>query len=173
MAYHRALPYLLSYILCITTLLSLADTYQFSTSLGFVDDVVLITAAVDQRELSTKVQTLVHAQISWAQHGAIFDATKSKWLIFQPSTTHLTSTINFGDRLGLEPFNETKWLGVTLDSRLTFKRHRDDVIAKGKRRANFISSLFNTKWGIPPRLFKILIIGTIHAATEYAVASWL
>lgn len=139
-----------------------------------MDDLFLITAAVDQRELSTKVQSLADAQINWAtRHGAIFDAKKSKWMIFQPSLTHVTGTINFGDRLGLEPVTETKWLGVTLDSRLTFKRHRDDVIAKGKRRANFLSSLSNTKWGIPPRLFKILITSTVNAAGDYAVAAWL
>lgn len=47
------------------------------------------------------------------------------------------------------------------------------MIAKGKKRANYLSSLSNTKWGIPPRLFKILITSTVHAATDYAAAAWL
>lgn len=156
------------------SLLDIADTYHLSTSLGFLDYVVLITAAVDQRELGTKVQTLAAAQSSWASsHGAIFDSEKSKWMIFPPLATHSACAIYFGDRLGLEPVTETKWLGVTLDSRLTFRRHCDDVIAKGKWRADFLSSLSNTKWVIPPQLFKILITATVHAATDYAVAAWL
>lgn len=144
------------------------------TSLGFVDDVVLITTAMNHHELSTKVQALANKQIAWAaEHGAIFDAQKSKWMVFQPSSTQVEVTIDFGDRKELRPVPDTKWLGVTLDSKLSFKRHRDDVIAKGKKQANFLTSLSNTRWGIPPRLFKILMTATVHAATDYAVAAWL
>lgn len=94
-------------------------------------------------------------------------------MIFQTSDTIKETTIDFGSWKGLTPVPDTKWLGVTLDRRLTFKRHCDEVIAKGKKRAQFLTSLSNTKWGIPPHLFKILITATVHAATDYAVAAWL
>lgn len=94
-------------------------------------------------------------------------------MVFHHPNTPIVNTIDFVDRMGLQPVTETKWLGVTLDSRLNFKRHNEDVIAKGKRRAHFLSSLSNTKWGIPPRLFKILMTATVHAATDYAVAAWM
>lgn len=94
-------------------------------------------------------------------------------MIFLPSSLQPENTIDFGDCKALVPVTETKWLGVTLDSRLTFNSHRDDVIAKGRRRAHFLANLSNTKWVIPPRLFKILITATVHAATDYAAAAWL
>lgn len=47
------------------------------------------------------------------------------------------------------------------------------MIAKGRKRANFLSSLSNTRWGISPRLVKILITATVHAATDYAAAAWI
>lgn len=43
---------------------------------------------------------------------------------------------------------------------------------KEKKRANYLSRLSNTRWGIPPKLFKILITATVHAATDYAAAAW-
>lgn len=133
-----------------------------------------MTAALNVHELQQKVQHLAESQISWAaRHGAIFDANKSKWMVFSPSTDHEDQTIDFGLRKALRPVKETKWLGVTLDSHLKFKTHRDDVIAKGKKHATFLSSLSNTKWGVPPKLFKILITSTVHAATDYAAAAWL
>lgn len=124
----------LLYQLYNNSLLHIADTHKHSTSLGFVDDVVLITAAVNQHELCSKVQTLADAQINWAKkHSAIFDAQKSKWMVLQPTSSAHMHTIKFGDRKGLVPVSQTKWLGVTIDSGLTFKRHRDDVITKGKK----------------------------------------
>lgn len=62
---------------------------------------------------------------------------------------------------------------MTIDKHLTFKKHKEDIIAKGKKRAAFLSSLSNKKWGIPPRLFKMLITSTVHAAIDYAAAAWI
>lgn len=113
-------------------------------------------------------------QISWAsRHGAIFDVKKSKWIVFAHSEIEPSLSITFGDRANLHPEKETNWLGVILDRDLSFKRHRQEVIAKGTKRAHFLSSLSNTKWGIPPHLFKTLITSMVHAATDYAVAAWI
>lgn len=136
----------LLYFLYKNDLLTITDTLNHSTSLGFVDDVVLLTAPANLHKLRQKVQILADSKINWAsRHGAIFDTQKYKWLIFTPKNLVTDVTINFGDRTALKPVQSTKWLGVTLDSQLSFKRHREDVIAKGKKRANYLSSLSNTK----------------------------
>lgn len=46
-------------------------------------------------------------------------------------------------------------------------------MAKGKKHASFLSSLSNTRWGVTPRLFRILLSSTVHAATDYAAAAWI
>lgn len=75
--------------------------------------------------------------------------------------------------MALQSTQATKWLGVMLDGQLSLKRHRDDFVAKGGKRANYLTSLSNTKWGIPPRLFKILMTSTVHAVTDYPAEAWL
>lgn len=62
---------------------------------------------------------------------------------------------------------------LILDSQLNLRRPCDDVILKGTKKANFLSSLSNTKWGLPTRLSKILITSMLHATTDYAVTAWL
>lgn len=115
-------------------------------SLGFVNDVVLLTAVVNQCELQSKFQQLAGEQISWARgHGAIFDIKKSKWIVFTHSDTDSELTITFGERTNLRLESKTCWLGVILDSTLSFKRHWTEVIAKGVKRAHFLSNLSNTK----------------------------
>lgn len=82
----------LLYLLYKNHLLELADTQPQSTTLGFVDDVVLLTVATNQHELSRKTQALAHSQIDWAsRHGAIFDTRKSKWVIFSPKKAEFES----------------------------------------------------------------------------------
>lgn len=90
-----------------------------------------------------------------------------------PLKKEIKLTLDFGDRDYLRPVEETKWLGVTMDNHLSFKKTRQEVIAKGKKQANFLSNLSSTKWGIPPKLFKILITLMVHVATEYAAAAWI
>lgn len=89
----------LLYLLYNNSLLALTDNHPFSESLGFVDDVVLMTAATNQHEFTTKVQALASEQIIWVkQHGTIFDVQKSKWVIFTQSNLSPDLTIMFGDR---------------------------------------------------------------------------
>lgn len=163
----------LLYLLYNNSLLEIPDNYAHSISLGFVNDVALLTAAPDVTELTQKVQVMADNQIQWAaRHGTIFDTDKTKWMIFTPKAITETPKIQFGDREDLEPVHETRWLGVMVNENLNFKKHREAVLAKGLKRANFLTSLSNTRWGIPPNLFKILITATVHAATDYAVAAW-
>lgn len=133
-----------------------------------------MTSAPDYHQLNLEMQKIAHGQIYWAKnHGAIFDVHKSKWMIFSPREEEINITIDFGERRALKPVKETKWLGVTIDNNIKFKKHRSYTIAKGLKRANFLSSLSNTRWGIPPNLFRILLMATVHAATDYGAAAWL
>lgn len=114
----------LLYLLYNNSLLALTDTHPFSESLGFADEVVLMTAAVNHHELCSKLQHIADDQNSWARrHGAIFDVKKSKWMMFTHTDTSHQPTIDFGEGKGLKPVNKTNWLGVTLDRQLNFKRH--------------------------------------------------
>lgn len=106
-------------------------------------------------------------------HGAIFDTNKSYWVIFSKQDLPNTPTIRFGDRKNLEPSDQAKWLGITLDKGLTFKRHRQNVIAKGKQRASFLASLAHQEWGIPPNLLRTMITATVHSAVDYTLPAWM
>lgn len=164
----------LLYLLYNTSLLSITNTHSFLDSVGFVNDVVVLSAAVTQHELRTKVQHLADEKINWARrHGAISDVTQSKWLIFTQSDINPDLAITFGNRPNLQPESEARWLGVVLDRNLSFKRHRSGAIAKGTKMGHFLSSLSTAKWGIPPHFFEMLITSTAHAATDYAVAVWM
>lgn len=152
----------------------MADTLDHAKSLGFVDDVMLLSTANDIHQLSSQIQTLSYWQMQWAKnHGAIFDTKKSYWVVYSPKEIPTPRTINFGDRKNLKPESSSKWLGVTFDKRLTFRKHCQDVLAKGQQRAGFLASLSHSQWGIQPRLMRTLLTTTVRTATDYGAAAWM
>lgn len=114
----------LLYLIYNNSLLGITDNLDHAKSLGFVDDVVLLSTANDIHQLSSQMQTLLYRQMQWAKrHGAIIDTTKPYWVVYSPKNIPTPRTINFGDRLNLKPETSSKWLGVTFDNRLSFKKN--------------------------------------------------
>lgn len=164
----------LLYLLYNNALLELTDSIDTATALGFIDDVVLLTTASNKHQLKSQMQTLAYRQNMWAKdHGAIFDVKKMFWVIFSPHDIDTPPTINFVDRKNISPEKKAKWLGITIDDKLTFAQHRLNTLTKGRQRAGFLALLSKTDWGISPKLMKTLLTTTIHAATDYGVAAWL
>lgn len=159
-----------------SSLLEITDTIVSAKALGFVVDVVLLSTAPDAHQLRSQMQTLSFRQQRWKRrHGAFFDTKKTFWVLFSQHDIDTTSppTINFADRKRIPPAAAAKWLGVLVDRALTFKQHKLNVVAKGRQRAGLLANLSTTGWGIPPKLLKILMTTTIHAATDYGVMAWL
>lgn len=142
----------LLYLLYNNSLLETTANLTHSTALGFIDDVVLLTTAFDEHRLRSQMQTLAYRQNKWAtNHGAIFDAKKTFWVIFSTQDLKNPPTISFADRKNIKPEKKAKWLGITIDSKLTFAQQRAKVIAKGKQRARFLATLSKVEWGISPK----------------------
>lgn len=104
-----------------------------ASALGFIDDVVLFSLASDTHQLGSQMSTLSYRQQQWAKdHGAIFDVKKTFWVLFSLHTPPVIPTIDFADRKRIQPSQCAKWLGVTIDDKLSFKQHRLGVVAKGQ-----------------------------------------
>lgn len=94
-------------------------------------------------------------------------------MIFSPNDTEEPPTINFVDRRNILPQKKAKWLGITLDEKLTFAQHQTNVLTRGHQRAGFLATRSKTDWGIPPKLMRTLLTTTVHTTIDYGVTSWL
>lgn len=164
----------LLYLLYNSSLLEVTDSIPTATALGFVDDVVLLSSANDTHLLGSQMRTLSFRQQQWAKdHGAIFDAKKTFWVLFSLQDHEVLPTIDFANRKQIRPSPSARWLGITIDNKLSVKQHRLEVLAKGRQRAGFLAGLSKASWGIPPKLFRTLMTTTIHATTDYGAMAWL
>ena len=65
-----------------------------------------------------------------------------------------------------------KYLGVTLDRSLTYKKHTDNVRDKVKSRCNIISKLAGSDWGAPAPVLRTSAIALVYSLAEYCVPVW-
>ena len=65
-----------------------------------------------------------------------------------------------------------KYLGVTLDKSLTYRKHTENVRDKVKSRCNIISKLAGTDWGAPAPVLHTSAIALVYSVAEYCVPVW-
>ena len=65
-----------------------------------------------------------------------------------------------------------KYLGVTLDISLTYRKHTENVRDKVKSRCNIIRKRAGIDWGEPAPVLRISAIALVYAVAEYCVPVW-
>lgn len=79
--------------------------------------------------------------------------------------------INFKNSLLKHNFQPT-YLGVTLDTSLTFKSHLDKLKQKLKTRNNLLSKLAGTTWGANAKTLRISALALVYSTAEYCSPVW-
>ena len=65
-----------------------------------------------------------------------------------------------------------KYIGVTLDRSLTYRKHTENVRDKVKSRCNIISKLARTDLGAPAPVLRTSAIALVYSVAEYCVPMW-
>ena len=65
-----------------------------------------------------------------------------------------------------------KYLGVTLERSLTYRKHTENVRDILKSRCNIISKLAGTDWGAPPPVLRTSAIALVYSVAEYCMPVW-
>lgn len=84
---------LILYILYNSPLLRVANGKQDTISLGFIDDIAVVTARPTLKEVTDQLQSLADCELKWgSKHSAAFDKAKSQWMVLshnpQPSPSY-------------------------------------------------------------------------------------
>jgi ribonuclease HI len=164
----------LLWILLLDELLSkLRETCPSLISKGYADDVGLLGRGTDISTVTSRVQEGLDVIGTWCKKvdlGVL--AEKSKALLFTNSRLyHLEPLVILGGRIPME--KSAKYLGVTLDDRLTWRTHCENkaktaIIAMAQcRRA------IGRSWGLKPSIMYWLYTSVIRPAMEYGAMVWV
>ena len=97
---------------------------------------------------------------------------KTKVIIFFRSILARKTELNlklYGETLKLYP--QMKFLGITFDSQLNFKKHFEDILDRCNTRYHRLRLLVNKKWGPSPATLIQIYKQCIHPVFEYGSLS--
>ncbi|MEC8785004.1 MAG: ribonuclease H family protein, partial [Pseudomonadota bacterium] len=145
-----------------------------SKVVGFADDIAKYIEGPVLGTLIIKAQRAINRLVEWGQKlGLQFAPEKTKAVVFtrkRYERAQLTTlTI---DGAPIEYVTQVKYLGITLDHKLSWRPHIDKTILKAKRTLMKVRNVTGSYWGLRPSLASWLYRGMIRPVVTYGCHIW-
>ena len=136
----------------------------------FADDVALWCAHKSVDRAAQILQESLYKISEWCDSwGLKISVSKSVSVVFTKRSTPMpqlsTPLMLKGEEIPELSFHT--FLGVTLDSRLTFRVHAGRIRLKAQRRLNILRALSSTQWGGDRKTLTLLFTSIIRSTMEY------
>ena len=134
----------------------------------YVDDLMLFASSRFLPALSRCVQTAISRCENWAtNHGFVFSPQKTVALHFAPGRSReLTPVLTLGGS-PIDFRRETRFLGMTVDDRLSWRPHLLALKMKAMRALNILKCLSGTNWGGDRQSLLLLYRSLIRSKIDY------
>lgn len=135
-------------------------------TLIYADDIVIYTQTKNKNIATQILQGAINNLEIWAEHnGHSFSAIKTKYMIFSRRNQEYNLNLRLnGQRL--EKVTTHKFLGLILDSKLTWKTHLKELKIKCLRQLNLLRVVSNKNQGVRRqtliKLYKIFVLSVLN-----------
>ena len=125
----------------------------------YADDGTIMIVGPNLARLSRGMQTVLTKMEAWLRKSLLsVNPLKTEMVIFtnKRNTDGLVAPILFGEQLRLQPV--VKYLGVFLDSKLSWRVHLDE---KSRQMSNSLFQLkraIGPKWGLSPKVMSLVVV---------------
>jgi Reverse transcriptase (RNA-dependent DNA polymerase) len=146
---------------------------------AFADDIALLYVDPTEGELSALMQEDLGKLSDWFHAHAMKLSIKTKLMFFNCEPASVHSTIIYHDKdcnmacndicLTIDKVSSFKYLGVTLDSKLSFKEHVNRL-KKGLLLG--IRALYWLRKFCPVNILRLIFFSCIQSRLDYAICCW-
>ena len=99
--------------------------------------------------------------------------TKTVSAVFHPNNKEAKRELKVNFNNETLPFcSESKYLGVTLDRSLTYRRHLESLCKKLTSRVALLRRLAGSGWGAGATTLRIATLVLVHSNAEYCAPVW-
>ncbi len=141
---------------------------------GFADDACLVTTAYGISQNKQVMQAALNKAIPWGvKHGLKFSPKKTIAMRFAKGwgTNATPSPLKLGEN-DIPWEDETRYLGVILDSKLSWHSHILHKTKKAKQLLFKMKSALGVTWGPKPHLMRWIYTGIVRPAITYGSIVW-
>ena len=136
------------------------------------DDFAVWCAEEHTSTAAHRIQNTINQVCDWTENWALqLNTTKTVSTLFSLSTSKEKVKLKLKDQ-AVPQVDKPTFLGVTLDTRLTWKPHIEATARKAIKRLSLMKKLAGTKWGANSGILKKVYTGNIRPVVEYASTTW-
>ena len=146
--------------------------------ISYVDDLGLIAQGSSVDEVCRQLEVAAEAAVDWGHANSVeFDPKKTEATLFTRRTGRelkdqiRRARVSIAGASVAFRLETTKWLGVLLDPKLTFRDHHRDRLQKGQSTEKRIRALCKAQ-GLPPGLVWRIQKATAQAVALYGAELW-
>eukprot|EP01059_Diplonema_ambulator_P033925 TRINITY_DN736_c0_g1_i2.p1 TRINITY_DN736_c0_g1~~TRINITY_DN736_c0_g1_i2.p1 ORF type:complete len:1104 (+),score=252.26 TRINITY_DN736_c0_g1_i2:278-3589(+) len=148
----------------------LLDTAGFEHCI-YADDIAVVLNEATKGELQKKAQTLLTLMEKWGKACTMQLSTeKTEFLLAGNTPDDLD--VRYENKEKLRLVREATYLGVTLDSQLTFDAHVESIIHRTSYRMRVMKKLAGTSWGMRRDTLRTLYLTYVLPVMRYALGAW-
>ena len=142
---------------------------------GFADDCVTMISGKNLKAMMNNLQKVVNKLEAWGQTAGLkFNSSKTEVVIFTKKRLkpeHMPQKLKVSNQ-PVEFSTTAKYLGVTLDQKLTWNTHLHNQINKGKRYLFTLKKAVVRNWGPKPKFIKWMIDAVFIKRFTYGILVW-
>jgi hypothetical protein len=120
-------------------------------ALGYADDTLLYITGVDPSTMAQFMQKALDRMLSWGRrNGLSFNPAKTTTVPFTRFRRNVKEPNLWMDGKKLEYSDEMKYLGVTIQKRMSWTKHVNERVRKAGKIMNMVQNVIGQKWGLNP-----------------------
>ncbi|KAJ6437988.1 (S)-coclaurine N-methyltransferase [Purpureocillium lavendulum] len=139
---------------------------------GYADDTAILCVGNTLEETARKASRHVRDLVDWGTVNAItFDHKKTEVMHFSRTKLRSAPPVFHGE-VKKRPESALRWLGIWLDSTLTFKTHVEKWTAKAAKVAHHLKGMANTNRGPLPSAVRRAVRACIEPQLLFGAEAW-
>ena len=139
---------------------------------AYADDLAVLVTGADMLWIRGMAQKAINIATNWALDQELqFSSKKTEIILFTHKRNPDLGSLSMNGTK-LELFKEARLLGVTLDSKLTWKPHITRITRKATTALMQCRQIVGKTWGIKPSMMKWIYSAMIRPIMSYACVSW-
>ena len=157
--------------LVVDSLLQINDMDRAVHTQAYADDVTPLSIGIDPLTVSEKIQRTLDRLEEWAaEHSLSFSPSKTVVMMFTRKRVVKPPLFLCGQRLTYH--SEVKYLGVILNTRLTWTPHVKAVTRRALTCLAQCRRAVGATWGMTPKAMKWIYTAVVRPIIEYACIIW-